>query len=163
MQFYRRIPALSSRTHHGAFLFRNAFFYLYWENDTSVLRGPHGTDEDYKDSPAPYLLSLAKTRRLAKIHKSGVRSKYIVRPQDVVELGNHVVWEFAPGRLFLFLFLCKLYKLKALTGFWAHFIRHVVCLEIVQDLNKAPFSLDLIKFLPIHLILLVAWFCTMYF
>jgi len=87
---FGRSPAAVSRSPYGAFLFRNAFFYLYWENDTKVLPKEQQT-------PSPYLLTLSKTRRLVKIHKSGVRSKYIVRPQDVVELGNHVVWEFAPG------------------------------------------------------------------
>ncbi|KAF9824569.1 hypothetical protein SFRURICE_004026 [Spodoptera frugiperda] len=52
----------------SAFLFRNAFFYLKWE-----------------------------TRRWSTPHSLKNRSKYALRPRDAVELGNHFVWELAPG------------------------------------------------------------------
>ena len=32
-----------------------------------------------------------------KLHPYRIRSKYIVRPRQVVEVGNHFVWEFRPG------------------------------------------------------------------
>ncbi|OWR48650.1 hypothetical protein KGM_203624 [Danaus plexippus plexippus] len=66
----------------SAFLFRNAFFYLRWEDDT--------------EAPAP-LVTSRKTRRWAAPHALKNRSKYAIRPRDAVELGNHFVWELAPG------------------------------------------------------------------
>ncbi|MPC66834.1 hypothetical protein E2C01_060989 [Portunus trituberculatus] len=75
---------------------QNVFFYLYWENDTTAAYD-RLTQEGISpmEGPAePYLLTAFKTRRLAKPHKSGVRSKYIVRPERVMELGNHNVWEY---------------------------------------------------------------------
>ncbi|VVD03536.1 unnamed protein product [Leptidea sinapis] len=52
----------------SAFLFRNTFFYMHWE-----------------------------TRRWASPHAIKNRSKYALRPRDAVELGNHFLWEMAPG------------------------------------------------------------------
>ncbi|CAH2037521.1 unnamed protein product, partial [Iphiclides podalirius] len=66
----------------SAFLFRNAFFYLRWEDDA--------------EAPAP-LVTARKTRRWAAPHALKNRSKYALRPRDAVELGNHFVWELAPG------------------------------------------------------------------
>ncbi|CAH0397933.1 unnamed protein product [Chilo suppressalis] len=66
----------------AAFLFRNAFFYLRWEDDA--------------EAPAP-LVTARKTRRWATPHALKNRSKYALRPRDAVELGNHFVWEHAPG------------------------------------------------------------------
>ncbi|XP_035432407.2 uncharacterized protein LOC118264116 isoform X1 [Spodoptera frugiperda] len=66
----------------SAFLFRNAFFYLKWEDDPEA------------NSP---LLSSRKTRRWSTPHSLKNRSKYALRPRDAVELGNHFVWELAPG------------------------------------------------------------------
>ncbi|CAH0579058.1 unnamed protein product [Chrysodeixis includens] len=66
----------------SAFLFRNAFFYLRWEDDA--------------EAPAP-LVTARKTRRWATPHALKNRSKYALRPRDAVELGNHFVWELAPG------------------------------------------------------------------
>ncbi|XP_073945241.1 uncharacterized protein [Choristoneura fumiferana] len=66
----------------SAFLFRNAFFYLRWKDDA--------------EAPAP-LLTARKTRRWAAPHAIKNRSKYALRPTDAVELGNHFIWELAPG------------------------------------------------------------------
>ncbi|XP_045497331.1 uncharacterized protein LOC123695504 [Colias croceus] len=66
----------------SAFLFRNAFFYLRWEDDA--------------EAPAP-LVTARKTRRWAAPHALKNRSKYALRPRDAVELGNHFLWELAPG------------------------------------------------------------------
>ncbi|XP_075973439.1 uncharacterized protein LOC142974800 isoform X2 [Anticarsia gemmatalis] len=66
----------------SAFLFRNAFFYLRWEDD------PEGVHS---------LVTSRKTRRWATPHALKNRSKYALRPRDAVELGNHFVWELAPG------------------------------------------------------------------
>ncbi|KAH9633439.1 hypothetical protein HF086_004153 [Spodoptera exigua] len=66
----------------SAFLFRNAFFYLKWEDDPEA------------NTP---LLTSRKTRRWSTPHSLKNRSKYALRPRDAVELGNHFVWELAPG------------------------------------------------------------------
>ena len=79
---------LNTRT-TGAFSFQNAFFYLQWADDPFV-RG--------SKSPAEAgLITLKKTRRRAKLHPHKQRSKYVCKPRDVVEAGNHFVWEFIPG------------------------------------------------------------------
>jgi hypothetical protein len=65
---------------------RNAFFYLYWENDTSLL-----------SSSGNFLMTSSKIRRVVKPSRKGQRSKYVVRPETVVVAGNHVVWKFVPG------------------------------------------------------------------
>lgn len=36
--------------------------------------------------------------RRSKLHPQKQRSKYICKPEAVVEAGNHFVWEFLPGR-----------------------------------------------------------------
>ncbi|XP_050676784.1 uncharacterized protein LOC126973498 [Leptidea sinapis] len=66
----------------SAFLFRNTFFYMHWEDDV--------------EAPAP-LVTARKTRRWASPHAIKNRSKYALRPRDAVELGNHFLWEMAPG------------------------------------------------------------------
>lgn len=71
----------------GSFVFQNSFFYLYWENATI-------SGEGYD---IPYLITQFKTRRLTKLHKHGIRSKYIVKPDQIIEVGNHVVWEHISG------------------------------------------------------------------
>ncbi|XP_054714319.1 uncharacterized protein LOC129223960 [Uloborus diversus] len=70
----------------GAYSFQNAFFYLQWPNDTSSAGLP------YK------LLTLQKTIRKSKFHAHKQRSKCIVLPERVVEMGNHFVWEFIAGK-----------------------------------------------------------------
>jgi Glycosyltransferase family 92 len=60
-------------------MFRNAFFYLQWPDD----RGASNTN----------LMTLKKTRRNKYLHKANMRSKYICKPEEVVEVGNHFVWE----------------------------------------------------------------------
>lgn len=37
-------------------------------------------------------------RRRQKLHPQKQRSKYICKPEAVIEAGNHFVWEFCPGR-----------------------------------------------------------------
>ncbi|KAF4517267.1 hypothetical protein B566_EDAN008601 [Ephemera danica] len=69
----------------GSFSFQNAFFYLQWLDDNSSINGPD-------------LITQRKTRRRAKLHPHKQRSKYICKPELVVEAGNHFVWEYVPGR-----------------------------------------------------------------
>ncbi|XP_034193188.2 uncharacterized protein LOC117610200 isoform X1 [Osmia lignaria lignaria] len=73
----------------GAYSFQNAFFYLQWTDDpfVSVSRTPVEAG----------LITLRKTRRRTKLHPHKQRSKYVCKPQNVVEAGNHFVWEFIPG------------------------------------------------------------------
>jgi len=72
---------------NGAFIFKNAFFYLYWENQT--------LSREFETSP--YLITMYKRRRLKKLHNHGTRSKYVVKPEKVLHVGNHAVWEHLPG------------------------------------------------------------------
>ena len=68
----------------ASFTMQNAFFYLYWENATEVddtLVEAAGL----RKSPG-YLRTLYKTRRLTKLLSHGVRSKYIAKPESVVEV-----------------------------------------------------------------------------
>lgn len=52
--------------------------------------------QDDPEATAP-LVTARKTRRRATPHALKNRSKYALRPRDAVELGNHFVWELAPG------------------------------------------------------------------
>jgi len=61
-------------------MFRNAFFYLQWPDDRGAASNTH-------------LMTLKKTRRNKDLHKANTRSKYICKPEEVVEVGNHFVWE----------------------------------------------------------------------
>lgn len=70
----------------GAYSFQNAFFYLQWPDDEASKSLP------YK------LLTLQKTTRKSKFHAHKQRSKCIVLPERIVEMGNHFVWEFATGK-----------------------------------------------------------------
>ena len=87
----------------GSFVFKNTFFYLYWENDTATMnREVAGrVFPEFQRSEAflrPYLLTQAKTRRTRKIYGNGVRSKYVVRPEAVGMCGNHQVWGHVAGK-----------------------------------------------------------------
>ncbi|GAB6031050.1 hypothetical protein CHUAL_007864 [Chamberlinius hualienensis] len=70
----------------GSFSFMNSFFYLQWPNDPNS-----------KDLQVP-LITLQKTKRRAKLHPHKQRSKCIIVPSYVVEMGNHFVWEFIVGK-----------------------------------------------------------------
>ena len=75
-----------NRPQIASFSFQNAFFYLYWGNSSKV-----------EDSPG-YLLTQYKTTRLQRIHRHGSRSKYVVKPENVVECGNHNIWLYRLGK-----------------------------------------------------------------
>ncbi|XP_031355186.1 uncharacterized protein LOC116179532 [Photinus pyralis] len=79
---------MSTRT-TGSYSFQNAFFYLQWGDDDWVYNS--------NDPIAINLVTLKKTRRKSKLHPHKQRSKYICKPEFVVEAGNHFVWEFIPG------------------------------------------------------------------
>ena len=101
----------------GAYLFGNVFFYLYWQNSTTTMKEFYressnqqqndtfkkNIDTDVnnrtvKGDPMPYLITQMKIRRTKKPHLYGRRSKYIVRPEGVVMLGNHNVHKYVNGK-----------------------------------------------------------------
>ena len=94
--------------------FQNGFFYLQWPDDSEFsvstsnsptlsspeLKAPQkndGVDKDFSEELE--LVTVRKTRRRAKLHPHKQRSKYVCRPERVVEAGNHFVWELLPGKL----------------------------------------------------------------
>ncbi|XP_069697412.1 uncharacterized protein [Periplaneta americana] len=79
---------LNTRT-TGSYSFQNAFFYLQWGDDPSIASSVDTTEIG--------LVTLRKTRRRSKLHPHKQRSKYLCRPEYVVEAGNHFIWEFVPG------------------------------------------------------------------
>ncbi|KAG8226200.1 hypothetical protein J437_LFUL012459 [Ladona fulva] len=91
----------------GAFSFQNAFFYLQWADDEEMTQaqsshttrapGSVTASRSIEDEVLPGLLTQKKTRRRARAHPHKQRSKYICRPERVVEAGNHFVWEFTSG------------------------------------------------------------------
>ena len=77
------------RQNAGAYSFQNAFFYLQFPDDESL--------ED-SDLLQRALLTQRKTQRRKKLHPQKQRSKYIAKPESVIEAGNHFVWEFMAGK-----------------------------------------------------------------
>ncbi|XP_067141214.1 uncharacterized protein [Centruroides vittatus] len=77
----------------GSFVFRNTFFYLYWENDTRA----YGILPETLPGNIPYLLTQYKTKRMRGTMRYGSRSKFIVIPERALEVGNHVVWKHMSG------------------------------------------------------------------
>jgi len=59
--------------------FRNTFFYTQWPDD------PNANNS--------HLVTMRKTRRKVDFHRVNERSKYICKPEEVLEVGNHFVWE----------------------------------------------------------------------
>jgi len=69
----------------SSFSFQNAFFYLQWPDDNSII---------FENEIERNLITLRKSRRKVKLNAHKQRSKFIVKPQNVVEVGNHFVWQF---------------------------------------------------------------------
>lgn len=80
----------SYRQNAGALSFQNAFFYLQFPDDALVAEST--------DPLVRALLTQRKTQRRKKLHPQKQRSKYIAKPEAVIEAGNHFVWEFMPGK-----------------------------------------------------------------
>ncbi|EDW57756.1 uncharacterized protein [Drosophila virilis] len=80
----------------GAYSFQNAFYYLQFADDPLASSGISG-GSDQLGSVRASLVTQRKTRRRYKLHPQKQRSKYICKPEAVVEAGNHFVWEFSPG------------------------------------------------------------------
>ncbi|XP_036321528.1 uncharacterized protein LOC118735714 isoform X2 [Rhagoletis pomonella] len=88
----------------GAYSFQNAFFYLQFPDDplvTQVHNQPSQQQQPYAHKNPTLRASLVtqrKTRRRLKLHPQKQRSKYICKPESVIEAGNHFVWEFSPAK-----------------------------------------------------------------
>ncbi|CAN8003434.1 unnamed protein product [Ixodes hexagonus] len=82
----RRLQERNANGRAGAYSFRNAFFYLQWPDDPIAAQ-----------DRLP-LVTLRKTLRKAHLHAHRQRSKCILEPESVVEVGNHFVWEFLAGK-----------------------------------------------------------------
>ncbi|XP_063230453.1 uncharacterized protein LOC134535315 [Bacillus rossius redtenbacheri] len=70
----------------GCYIFQNAFFYLQWGDDVAALASGDQLERS--------LVTLRKTRRSAELHPYKKRSKYLCRPERVVEAGNHFAWQY---------------------------------------------------------------------
>ncbi|XP_017154957.1 uncharacterized protein LOC108163935 isoform X2 [Drosophila miranda] len=84
----------------GAYSFQNAFYYLQFADDALASSGIVGGSDQLANVRAS-LVTQRKTRRRYKLHPQKQRSKYICKPEAVVEAGNHFVWEFGPGKVSL--------------------------------------------------------------
>lgn len=52
----------------------------------------------FDNPPLSPALNYFSPHRRSKLHPQKQRSKYICKPEAVIEAGNHFVWEFCPGR-----------------------------------------------------------------
>lgn len=82
----KRLESRNPQGRAGAYSFRNAFFYLQWPDD------PVASEDRLP------LVTLRKTLRKSHLHAHRQRSKCILEPESVVEVGNHFVWEFLAGK-----------------------------------------------------------------
>ena len=119
----------------GSFVFRNAFFYLLWDNDDD-----DNADDDYNEYE---LATQLKTRRLEQLNGFGRRSKVIVRPEAVLLLGNHDVWTHAKGGHHSIM--------HTLGGWWDKPPSHVD--------KSAPFLCPRIQGIVEHMFSLVLFLC----
>jgi hypothetical protein len=100
--------------------FLNVFFYLQWPDDP--------------DAKKSQLITVAKTRRLTVLSLPGVRCKYICKPEEVVEAGNHFLWEARTSQM-------KQVTLNPDTGLSHHY--RIQCeLEGVTNCANANSTVD---------------------
>ena len=78
----------------GSYVFPNVFHYLYWENTTSDVQQYWSSKNNQE---LPYLVTQMKLQRVKTPHKNGQRSKYLIRPENALMVGNHVVWQLSKG------------------------------------------------------------------
>ena len=100
------IEAMGDSSNVGAFIFKNAFHFIEWFNDTSStekfahqLFGNYDVKKtnNIMTKVRPYLLTQTKTRRLVELNDYRIRSKFIVRPEAADIINNHVVESFFKG------------------------------------------------------------------
>ena len=80
----------------GALSFRNGFFYLQYPNDQQIEKLI--TNNDDKTNLHKQLITLTKTWRKSELNIHKQRSKCIVLVDNIIEMGNHFVWEFLYGK-----------------------------------------------------------------
>lgn len=83
--FYRWLSIRYNTRTVSSFSFQNGFFYLQWPDDDGIV---------FEDEIERNLITLRKSRRTVKLNAHKERSKFIVKPKNVVEVGNHFVWQF---------------------------------------------------------------------
>ncbi|XKL60306.1 hypothetical protein PGB90_001322 [Kerria lacca] len=89
MQLIRWLSSRYNTSTVSSYSFQNAFFYLQWMDDPNV---------EFANDIEKKLITFRKTRRRIKLNAHKQRSKYIAKPKNVVEVGNHFVWQFFPNQ-----------------------------------------------------------------
>ncbi len=84
MSFINGSMSPQKRNETSNFVFRNAFFFLDFQDDETA---------DEND-----LMTIRKTQRLVEMQRHKMRSKYICDPRKLIEAGNHFVWESIEGQ-----------------------------------------------------------------
>ena len=69
----------------SSYSFQNAFFYLQFPDDAQTA------------GSKVQLRVLRKTQRKSKFNPQKQRSKFVCVPRNVVEVGNHFIWQFHTG------------------------------------------------------------------
>ncbi|XP_044015494.1 uncharacterized protein LOC122857404 [Aphidius gifuensis] len=80
--FLQMMEHLDNDDLNGAWIFRNVFYYLMYDDDPITL-----------PPELPELDVHRKTKRWVETNRRNDRSKFIVKGKKVVELGNHRIWE----------------------------------------------------------------------
>ena len=100
------IEGMGDSSNVGAFLFKNAFHFIEWFNDTSStekfahqLFGNFDVKKtnNIMTKVRPYLQTQTKTRRMVELNDYGIRSKFIVRPEAADIISIHFVQTFFKG------------------------------------------------------------------
>lgn len=154
----------------GAYSFQNAFFYLQFADDVRVydqqssnpaLRAALLTQRKTRRFVVPgelflefrwiknnYLIIFSLyafdityfVHRRSKLHPQKQRSKYICKPEAVVEAGNHFVWEFVPGKGTM--------NVPADAGILHHY-RVSILKKSMQNCWKSTLALHIVLFLGV--------------
>ena len=73
------------------------FFYSGFRDQDAQTGDRRQVTDVMSDDPG-YLVTMYKTTRLVKLHNHGSRSKYVVKPENVIECGNHNIWLYKSGK-----------------------------------------------------------------
>uniref|UniRef100_T1J3E9 Glycosyltransferase family 92 protein n=1 Tax=Strigamia maritima TaxID=126957 RepID=T1J3E9_STRMM len=95
LTYAQMMSKYENHSEFGSFVFHNTFFYLYHGNNSDFLTEISNLN---LTNNVPYLITLFKTNRTKNLNSFGQRSKYIVRPEYCILLGNHLVWTHFPGK-----------------------------------------------------------------
>ncbi|XP_075150391.1 uncharacterized protein LOC142224498 [Haematobia irritans] len=70
-----------------------------WDRDFTQMRETHTNNQTSSNGVGGKSTTITTMPSMRfKLHPQKQRSKYICRPEAVVEAGNHFVWEYAPGK-----------------------------------------------------------------